>query len=73
MPDTIRHFFNLSLIFICLVFTAYVTRMVLSYLVQRFRFLYGRKPTVQHATSTQPLAPPPLPDTETSDHPEKPI
>ncbi len=54
MPDSIRHFFNLALIFVCLVLTAYVTRMVLSALIQRLRFLYGKKPQ-------PPVTPPPLP------------
>ncbi len=67
MPDSIRHFFNLALIFICLVFTAYVTRMVLSFLFQRFRFLYGKKPNL-----AQPVMPPVLPPSDTPKNPDQP-
>ncbi len=52
MPD-IRQTANLALIFVCLVATAYVTRIVISYVWQRFRFLYGKKPT-----ATPPALPP---------------
>ena len=67
MPD-LRQTANLSLIFVCLVATAYVTRMVLTYVWQRFRFLYGKKPT-------PPVTPPKLPpvsSTTDTQNPDKP-
>jgi hypothetical protein len=68
MPD-LRQTANLSLIFVCLVATAYVTRMVLSYVWQRFRFLYGQKPK----PPVTPTTPPPVSattDTQNSDTPQ---
>lgn len=60
MLDSIRQFVNLALIFIALVATTYITRMLLRYVWQRMRFLYGKKPK----SATPPIvapSPPPLP------------